>query len=137
MGPDSFQWGLHDLKYMGKDGTNLVPKEKGWRRTGSISRLRKEFGKLVVRMKKSPNNWLAKYHPDSTRLQSTVCGRFRKVQRSGSTGHEKAMFPLWIFSLRVKNMKDWMKRQMFTTYPHGSQALARLVANDILKRLKK
>ena len=26
MGSDSFNWGLHDLKY--KDGTNLIPKEK-------------------------------------------------------------------------------------------------------------
>ena len=24
-----FNWGLHDLKYVGNDGTNLVPKEKG------------------------------------------------------------------------------------------------------------
>ena len=24
-----FNWGLHDLKFMGKDGTNLVPREQG------------------------------------------------------------------------------------------------------------
>ena len=48
-----FNWGLHDLKYMGKDGTNLVPKEKGGIVQVPLSDYEKNLDKLVVRMKKS------------------------------------------------------------------------------------
>ena len=48
-----FNWGLHDLKYMGKDGTNLVPKEKGGVVQVPLADYEKNLEKLVVRMKKS------------------------------------------------------------------------------------
>ena len=48
-----FNWGLHDLKYMGKDGTNLVPKEKGGVVQVPLTDYEKNLEKLVIRMKKS------------------------------------------------------------------------------------
>ncbi|NBQ03446.1 MAG: SGNH/GDSL hydrolase family protein, partial [Opitutae bacterium] len=48
-----FNWGLHDLKYMGKDGTNLVPKEKGGVVQVPLANYEKNLEKLVIRMKKS------------------------------------------------------------------------------------
>ena len=33
-------------------------------------------------------------------------------------------------------MKEWMKKADVHYYPHGSQALAEIVAKDILTRLK-
>ena len=51
--PIHFNWGLHDLKFMGKDGTNLVPKEKGGVVQVPLSDYEKNLEKLVVRMKKS------------------------------------------------------------------------------------
>ena len=33
-------------------------------------------------------------------------------------------------------MKDWMRNADVHYYPHGSQALAKIVADDVLKRLK-
>ena len=48
-----FNWGLHDLKFMGKDGTNLVPKEQGGVVQVPLADYEKNLEKLVVRMKKS------------------------------------------------------------------------------------
>ena len=48
-----FNWGLHDLKFMGKDGTNLVPKEKGGVVQVPLADYEKNLEKLVFRMKKS------------------------------------------------------------------------------------
>jgi lysophospholipase L1-like esterase len=41
-----------------------------------------------------------------------------------------------LFTPSKKNMKDWMKKADVHYYPHGSQALAEIVAKDILTRLK-
>ena len=41
-----------------------------------------------------------------------------------------------LFTPSKKNMKDWMKKADVHYYPHGSHALAELVAKDILRRLK-
>ena len=48
-----FNWGLHDLKYMGKDGTNLVPKDKGGVVQVPLPDYEENLEKLVIRMKKS------------------------------------------------------------------------------------
>ncbi|MEC8866431.1 MAG: SGNH/GDSL hydrolase family protein, partial [Verrucomicrobiota bacterium] len=48
-----FNWGLHDLKFMGKDGTNLVPKEKGGVVQVELVEYESNLDKLVARMKKS------------------------------------------------------------------------------------
>ena len=53
-----FNWGLHDLKYMGKDGTNLVPKEKGGVVQVPLADYEKNLEKLVVRMKKSAKQFV-------------------------------------------------------------------------------
>ena len=42
-----------------------------------------------------------------------------------------------LFTPSKNNMKDWMRKADVHYYPHGSQALAGLVAKDIIKRLKK
>jgi lysophospholipase L1-like esterase len=41
-----------------------------------------------------------------------------------------------LFTPSKKNMKGWMKKADVHYYPHGSQALAEIVAKDILTRLK-
>ncbi|MGE4550518.1 MAG: SGNH/GDSL hydrolase family protein, partial [Opitutales bacterium] len=48
-----FNWGLHDLKYMGPNGENLYPKEKGGKPQVPIDEYEKNLDKLVVRMKKT------------------------------------------------------------------------------------
>jgi lysophospholipase L1-like esterase len=40
-----------------------------------------------------------------------------------------------LFTPSKKNMKDWMKPANVHYHAHGSQSLAKLVAQDVLKRL--
>ena len=48
-----FNWGLHDLKYMGPNGENLFPKEKGGKPQVPLAAYEKNLEKLVVRLKKT------------------------------------------------------------------------------------
>ena len=48
-----FNWGLHDLKYMGPNGRNLFPKEKGGKPQVPIDAYEKNLDKLVTRLKKT------------------------------------------------------------------------------------
>jgi acyl-CoA thioesterase-1 len=133
-----FNWGLHDLKYMGKDGTNLVPKEKGGVVQVPLADYEKNLEKLVVRMKKSakqlvwrnttpiPAGSKARYVGDSV-MYNQAAARVMKRHKIPT---------LDLFTPSKKNMKDWMKKADVHYYPHGSQALAEIVAKDILTRLK-
>ena len=98
-----FNWGLHDLKYMGKDGTNLVPKEKGGIVQVPLSEYEKNLEKLVIRMKKSatqlvwrnttpiPPGSRARYVGDSVKYNQAAA---RVMKKHGS--------PPLTFTLRVK-----------------------------------
>ena len=133
-----FNWGLHDLKYMGKDGTNLVPKEKGGIVQVSLSEYEKNLEKLVIRMKKSakqlvwrnttpiPPGSKARYVGDSLKYNEVAAQLMKK----------QGVPILDLFTPSKKNMKDWMKEADVHYHAHGSQALAERVAEDILKRLK-
>jgi hypothetical protein len=133
-----FNWGLHDLKYMGKDGTNLVPKEKGGVVQVPLADYEKNLEKLVVRMKKSakqlvwrnttpiPPGSRARYVGDSVKYNDAAARVMKKLK----------IPTLDLFTPSMKNMKEWMKKADVHYFPHGSQALAELVAKDTLNRLK-
>ena len=133
-----FNWGLHDLKYMGKDGTNLVPKEKGGIVQVPLAEYEKNLEKLVVRMKKSakqlvwrnttpiPPGSKARYVGDSVKYNDAAARVMKKLK----------IPTLDLFTPSMKNMKEWMKKADVHYYPHGSQALAEIIAKDILTRLK-
>ena len=132
-----FNWGLHDLKYMGKDGTNLVPKEKGGVVQVNLSEYEKNLDILVARMKKSakhlvwrnttpiPPGSKARYEGDAEKY-NLAASRVMKKHKVAS---------LDLFSPSKKNMKNWMREANVHYFPHGSQALAEIVAQDILGRL--
>ncbi len=133
-----FNWGLHDLKYMGKDGTNLVPKENGGVVQVPLADYEKNLEKLVVRMKKSakqlvwrnttpiPEGSKARYVGDSVKYNEAAA---RVMQR-----HEVPTLDLFTPSRR--RMEDWMRKADVHYHPHGSQALAEIVAQDVLDRLQ-
>ena len=133
-----FNWGLHDLKYMGKDGTNLVPKEKGGVVQVPLADYEKNLEKLVIRMKKSakqlvwrnttpiPPGSRARYVGDSVKYNDAAARVMKKLK----------IPTLDLFTPSMKNMKEWMKKANVHYFPHGSQALAELVAKDTLNRLK-
>ena len=87
-----FNWGLHDLKYMGKDGTNLVPKEKGGVVQVPLADYEKNLEKLVVRMKKSakqlvwrnttpiPPGSKARYVGDSVKYNEAAARVMKKLK---------------------------------------------------------
>ena len=133
-----FNWGLHDLKYMGKDGSNLVPKEKGGVVQVPLADYEKNLEKLVIRMKKSakqlvwrnttpiPPGSRARYVGDSVKYNDAAARVMKKLK----------IPTLDLFTPSMKNMKEWMKKADVHYFPHGSQALAELVAKDTLNRLQ-
>lgn len=133
-----FNWGLHDLKYMGKDGTNLVPKEKGGVVQVPLADYEKNLEKLVVRMKKSAKQLVWRNTtPIPPGSKARYVGDSVKYNEAAARVMKKLKIPtLDLFTPSKKNLKDWMKKADVHYYPHGSHALAELVAKDILRRLK-
>ena len=133
-----FNWGLHDLKYMGKDGTNLVPKEKGGVVQVPLADYEKNLEKLVVRMKKSAKQLVWRNTtPIPPGSKARYVGDSVKYNEAAARVMKKLKIPtLDLFTPSKKNMKDWMKKADVHYYPHGSQALAEIVAKDVLTRLK-
>ena len=133
-----FNWGLHDLKYMGKDGTNLVPKEKGGIVQVSLPEYEKNLEKLVIRMKKSAKQLVWRNTtPIPPGSKARYVGDSVKYNQAAARVMKKHGIPILdLFTPSKKNMKDWMKEANVHYYAHGSEALAERVAGDILSRLK-
>jgi acyl-CoA thioesterase-1 len=133
-----FNWGLHDLKYMGKDGTNLVPKEKGGVVQVPLSNYEKNLEKLVIRMKKSAKQLVWRNTtPIPPGSKARYVGDSIKYNEAAARVMKKHAIPtLDLFTPSKKNMQDWMRKADVHYHAHGSQALAELVAGDILNRLK-
>ena len=133
-----FNWGLHDLKYMGKDGTNLVPKEKGGVVQVPLADYEKNLEKLVVRMKKSAKQLVWRNTtPIPPGSRARYVGDSIKYNQAAARVMKKLKIPtLDLFNPSMKNMKEWMKKADVHYYPNGSQSLAEIVAKDILTRLK-
>jgi acyl-CoA thioesterase-1 len=133
-----FNWGLHDLKYMGPNGENLFPKEKGGKVQVPIDEYEKNLHKLVVRMKKTgaklvwrnttpvPPGSKGRYVGDSVRFNEAAAKVMKK--------HDVPTLDL--FTMSKERMKELMRPANVHYFPEGSQALAEVVAKDILKRLK-
>ena len=133
-----FNWGLHDLKYMGKDGTNLVPKEKGGIVQVPLSEYEKNLEKLVIGMKKSAKQLVWRNTtPIPPGSKARYVGDSVKYNQAAARVMKKHGVPtLDLYTPSKKNMKDWMKEANVHYHAHGSQALAERVAGDILNRLK-
>ncbi len=133
-----FNWGLHDLKYMGPNGENLFPKEKGGKVQVPIDEYAKNLHKLVVRMKKTeaklvwrnttpiPAGSKGRYVGDSVRFNEAAA---RVMKKHGVP-------TLDLFTMSKERMKELMRPANVHYFPEGSKALAEVVAKDILKRLK-
>ena len=132
-----FNCGLHDLKYMGKDGTNLVPKEKGGIVQVPLSEYEKNLEKLVVRMKKSATKLVWRNTtPIPPGSKARYVGDSVKYNQAAARVMKKHAIPtLDLYTPSKKNMQDWMKEANVHYHAHGSQALAELVAKDITNRL--
>ncbi len=132
-----FNWGLHDLKYMGPNGENLYPKEKGGKVQVPLDEYEKNLDKLVARMKKTgaklvwrnttpvPPGSKGRYVGDSVRFNEAAARVMKK----------RAVPTLDLYTMSKKRMKELMRPANVHYFPAGSQALAEVVAKDILQRL--
>ena len=134
-----FNWGLHDLKYMGPNGQNLFPKEKGGKPQVAIDAYEKNLDKLVTRLKKTdakliwrnttpvPPGSKGRYVGDSVKYNAAAT---RVMKKHDVPTHD-------LFTISMKRMKDIMRPANVHYTPEGSKVLGRDVARVITEALKK
>ena len=134
-----FNWGLHDLKYMGPNGENLFPKEKGGKPQVPLADYEKNLEKLVVRLKKTgakliwrnttpiPPGSKGRYVGDSVKYNEAAA---RVMKRHGIPTHD-------LFTMSKKRMKELMLPANVHYKKEGSVALAKDVVRVITEALKK
>ncbi len=134
-----FNWGLHDLKYMGSNGQNLVPKEQGGKVQVSLAHYEKNLEQLVQRLKKTgarliwrnttpiPPGSKARYVGDSVKYNEAAA---RVMKKHGIPTHD-------LYTLSKKRMKELMRPANVHYTPEGSRVLGREVARVIESALEK
>ena len=133
-----FNWGLHDLKYMGPNGENLFPKEKGGKVQVPIQEYEKNLERLVIRMKKTnakliwrnttpvPPGSKGRYVGDSIKYNAAAA---RVMIRHGIPTHD-------LFTMSKQRMKEIMLPANVHYTKDGSEVLGGDVATVILEVLK-
>tara|TARA_B100000686_G_C16778072_1_gene969909 strand:+ start:642 stop:1337 length:696 start_codon:yes stop_codon:yes gene_type:complete len=133
-----FNWGLHDLKYMGPNGENLYPKEKGGKVQVDLLEYEKNLESLVKRLKKTgakliwrnttpiPPGAKGRYVGDSIRYNNTAS---RVMIRYGIPTHD-------LFTLSRERMEEIMRPANVHYTEKGSKVLAESVAEVVLEALK-
>jgi acyl-CoA thioesterase-1 len=133
-----FNWGLHDLKYMGPNGENLFPKEKGGKVQVALVEYEKNLERLVRRLNKTgakliwrnttpiPPGSKGRYVGDSIRYNTAAS---RVMIRYSIPTHD-------LFTLSRERMKEIMKPANVHYTEEGSKVLAESVAEVILEALK-
>ena len=133
-----FNWGLHDLKYMGPNGENLFPKEKGGKVQVPIQEYEKNLERLVVRLKKTnakliwrnttpvPPGSKGRYVGDSIKYNAAAA---RVMIRHGIPTHD-------LFTMSKKRKKEIMLPANVHYTKDGSEVLGGDVAMVILEALK-
>jgi len=134
-----FNWGLHDLKYMGPNGENLFPKEKGGKPQVPIDAYEKNLDKLVTRLKKTrakliwrnttpvPPGSKGRYVGDSVKFNTAAA---RVMKKHDVPTHD-------LFTMSQKRMKEIMRPANVHYTPEGSKVLGKDVARVIMEVLKK
>ena len=133
-----FNWGLHDLKYMGPNGENLFPKKKGGKVQVPLEDYEKNLDRLVQRLKKTkakliwrnttpvPPGSKGRYVGDSIRYNTAA---ERVMIRHGVPTHD-------LFTMSRERMKEIMLPANVHYTKDGSKVLAESVAKVILQALK-
>ena len=134
-----FNWGLHDLKYMGPNGENLFPREKGGKPQVPLSDYETNLEKLVVRLKKTgatliwrnttpiPPGSKGRYVGDSVKYNEAAA---RVMKKYDVPTHD-------LFTMSKKRMEELMLQANVHYKKEGSVALGKDVARVVLKALKK
>jgi acyl-CoA thioesterase-1 len=134
-----FNWGLHDLKYLGPQGENLAPPDASdSRQQVPVQQYEENLRKLVTRLKKTGAVliWCATT-PVPPGAQGRVVGdsvRYNEVAAKVMKDNEVAIHDLYRFA---KDRMDKIMRPANVHFtPEGSQALGEQVAQAIETALK-
>ena len=133
-----FNWGLHDLKYMGSKGQNLAnPKASDSKQQVPPAEYEKNLRKLVERLKKTEAKLIwTTTTPVAEGTQGRVKGHsaaYNKIAKKIMDEHEVAIDDLYTLALGQLDKIQRPKNVHFS--PEGSKILAHQVANSILKAL--
>ncbi len=135
-----FNWGLHDLKYMGPKGENLAdPNGPANKQQVPPDEYAKNMGKLVARLKKTGAKLI---WTTTTPVPAGAGGRvkgdsakYNAIALKVMTENGVAVDDLYALALPQLSKIQKPKNVHFTS--EGSKVLARQVANSILKGLGK
>ena len=132
-----FNWGLHDLKYMGPNGENLVPKEKGGHQQVPPAEYEKNLNTLVERLKKTgakliwrnttpvPPGSKGRYVGDSAKFNKIAA---RVMKKHGVPTHD-------LFTISQARMKEIMLPANVHYTKDGYAVLGKAVAKRIEQAL--
>ncbi len=133
-----FNWGLHDLKYMGPDGSNLAdPKAEGSHQQVPIDEYEKHLRTLVARMKKTGAKliWCSTTPvPDGS--AGRVVGdavKYNEVAAKVMKENDVAIDDLYAFA-KPQLAEIQLKANVHFS-PEGSKTLAKQVAKSITAAL--
>jgi len=134
-----FNWGLHDLKYMGPNGENLFPKEKGGKPQVPIDAYEKNLDKLVNRLKKTGAKLIWRNTtPVPPGSKGRCVGDSVKYNAAAARVMNKHEVPTHdLLTMSKKRMKEIMRPANVHYTPEGSKILGRDVARVIIEALKK
>ena len=134
-----FNWGLHDLKFMGPNGENLFPKEKGGKAQVPLDEYESNLDKLTARMKKTGARLVWR---NTTPIPSGSKGRYVgdsvKYNEAAARVMKKHNVPTQdLFTVSKERMEELMLPANVHYKKEGSRLLGELVAKRILKELGK
>lgn len=133
-----FNWGLHDLKYMGPNGENLAdPKAENSRQQVDIKKYEKNLEQLVTRLKKTDAKLIWRNTtPVPPGCKGRVTGDSAKYNEAAARVMQKHNIPTHdLFTFSKDRMNKIMREANVHFLPEGSAALAKEVATVIEKTL--
>ena len=138
MGPHPFQLGSARPQVYGPKRGKPLSQGKGRQGSGPTRGLRKEFAQTGRPHEEiDQETGLAQHHAHPTRFKGTLRGDSVKFNEAAQRVMKKHGVPtLDLYTPSKKNMKEWMREANVHYFPHGSKALAEIVAKDVLERLK-
>lgn len=132
-----FNWGLHDLKYMGPNGENLVPREKGGHQQVPPAEYEKNLNTLVERMKKTGAKLIWRNTtPVPPGSKGRVVGDSAKYNEIAARVMKKHGVPTHdLFTISQARMKEIMLPANVHYTKEGSAVLGKAVAKRIEQEL--
>jgi lysophospholipase L1-like esterase len=129
-----FNWGLHDLKYLGPNGRNLAdPAAEGSHQQVPIAEYEKNLEQLVQRLKQTNAKLIWRNTtPVPPGSQGRVVGDSAKYNEAAARVMKRHQIPTHdLYTMSVDRMTELMREANVHYHPEGSRVLAEDVAQVI------